>query len=188
MANVNNRPKPMPSQEELNALFRYEPENGKLYWKDRNVADFSSEAKGRSWNTKNGGKEAFTAKDSHGYHHGTIHGASFRAHRVVWAMHHTEPFDQIDHVNGVRSDNRLINLRTATDASNRKNQKRPKDNTSGHIGVSWHKAARKWMVEIKSEGKREYLGLFPLFEEAIAVRKEAEARLGFHQNHGRAVA
>ncbi len=186
MACKSNKPKTLPSQEELNELFAYEPKTGKLFWKPRSLAWFTDEPHSRSWNKRNAGKEAFTAKDSHGYHHGTVNGVSFRAHRVIWAMHSSEPFDQIDHVNGVRTDNRLENLRPADDASNRKNQKRPKDNTSGHIGICWNKNASKWMAEIKSGGVREYLGLFVELADAVKAREEAQVRHGFHPNHGRA--
>lgn len=188
MANDKNTAKPLPTQEELHAMLRYDAETGKLYWKARPLSSFASECVGAAWNTRRAGSEAFTARDRHGYKHGAIYGVSFRAHRIIWAMlSGSDPAGQIDHINGVRDDNRPDNLRVVGDGENRKNQKKPKDNTSGHIGVCWNKNAGKWVAEIKASGKRVYLGLFPDLPSAVSARKAAELKYGFHANHGRAV-
>ena len=87
------------------------------------------------------------------------------------------PTNEIDHVNRVRDDNRLTNLREATDAEQSWNRNKPAHNTSGFVGVSWHKGAKKWGAYIGSGGSGLYLGYFPTSELASAAYLEAKARL-----------
>ena len=74
----------------------------------------------------------------------------YYAHRLVYYMHHGWMPEQIDHINGNRSDNRIDNLRAATKSQNALNSRMPKNNTSGVKNVSWCKstsadiAARRW--------------------------------------------
>lgn len=171
--------KPLPDIDTLHQLLRYEPETGKLFWKERDDVR-------PGWNTRWAGKEAFTAVDGHGYKMGRISYTIFRAHRVIMAMANGEwPTEEVDHINGVRDDNRLSNLRLVSRSENARNLRRPSDNTSGHVGVSWHKASRKWRASIKTNGEQKYLGIFTKKADAIAARNAAEAELGFHRNHGR---
>lgn len=186
MVRTRNNAKPLPPQEDLHSLLRYEPETGNLYWKERDLDLFSDKDKGRSWNTKNAGKEALATYDTHGYKFGTLRGKrNIRAHRIVWAMHNQGPFDLIDHINGIRHDNRLANLRVVDDAINHKNQKLYENNKSGAPGVCWNKRAKKWIAEIQSNGIKHHIGCFESIEDAIAARKKEEIRFGFHKNHGR---
>ncbi len=64
------------------------------------------------------------------------------------------------------------------------NLSRRKDNTSGHVGVYYHKSARKWAAYIKVGGLVNYLGLFVEKDDAIRARQDAQKTLGFHTNHG----
>lgn len=185
MANASDSWKSLPSQEVLLALLRYEPKTGRLFWRERPVSMFPVEWQHKTWNSRWAGKEAFTAYQ-HGYKRGSLFGQFVFAHRVVWKLlHGNDATGQIDHINGVRDDNRAINLRVVDDAGNRKNQSLPKDNTSGRIGVNWSKAARKWQAEIAVSGKRVYLGIFKEFGDAVAARERAERAFGFHENHGK---
>jgi len=183
--------KPIPTPETLCKLLRYEPETGLLFWRKRPVEMFSDSGCGGQagvaarWNGRFAGKEALTAKHSTGYRYGMIFGHAYFAHRVIWAMETGEwPPDQIDHINGVRNDNRLVNLRAVSRAVNSKNQRRPKSNTSGVIGVCWHRTHGKWVARIKRDGKNIHLGLFTSKSDAIAARAAADIDLGFHPNHG----
>ena len=100
------------------------------------------------------------------------------AHRLAWLYVHGEwPAEEIDHLNRVRSDNRISNLRLATQAENKQNTSLRRDSTSGHKGVSWHKRDKKWVAEIKLHGKKHYLGYFNNINDAIAARKSEESRL-----------
>lgn len=138
-----------------------------------------------NWNSRYAGAEAFTSLNK-GYRVGSVRKVLYLAHRVAWAMSTGEwPKDEIDHINGIREDNRLENLRSVTPSENRRNQGRPKDNTSGVMGVGWHSQKSKWRAFITVDRRMQHLGLFDRFEMAVAVRKEAEKLLGYHANHGR---
>jgi len=89
---------------------------------------------------------------------------SYYAHRLAWFFVYGEtPTLQIDHINGIKSDNRIANLRLATNAENAWNKHNAQLNsTSNVIGVSWHKKAKKWQAFFKNK----YLGLFDSIEKA----------------------
>jgi len=104
----------------------------------------------------------------------------------MWALaYRAWPSKQIDHINGNRTDNSLQNLRLVSNSDNHKNQKMPSTNTSGIVGVRVDKRTGAWVSDIFDAGKRIYVGTFSTKEEAVAARKEAERRLGYHANHGR---
>lgn len=183
-------PKDLPPPELLRKLLSYKPDTGRLFWKERS-ADMFTDGKQTAehicanWNSRFAGKEAFTTDNGYGYRTGSIFDCTYMAHRVIWAMIHDECPDTIDHINGVRDDNRIENLRSVSLAENLKNQKRYSRNTSGVCGVYWHKRDNKWDAQIRVGGKLMHLGLFTDFDEAVAARKKAEVEHGFHQNHGR---
>lgn len=177
---------PLPSQHELNSLLTYDPETGKLTWRERDIKRFKSDHHGRTWNTQFANKEAFTYIDSVGYRQGAICGQSYRAHRVIWKIvYGTEPI-QIDHQDGDRANNRIDNLRNVSIGENRKNAGLRSDNTSGVHGVSRIKATGRYRARINVDGVEVFLGNFDTQDEAVAVRLAAEPRYGFHKNHGRA--
>jgi len=109
----------------------------------------------------------------------------YRAHRLAWFYVHGVWPDQIDHINHVRTDNRLVNLRSASEKENSTNIGRSKANTSGVTGVKWHKRDELWEAAINFNSKRINLGRFTDFNEAVKVRKQAEIMYGFHPNHGK---
>lgn len=169
--------KNLPSIEYMHKRLRYEPETGKLFWRD-------CEEMPKKWRTRYAGREAFTAV-SQGYRQGDIDGVKFWAHRVIWASHYGEwPSDQIDHINGVRDDNRISNLRVVTNQQNQRNASMQRNNTSGVCGVEWHKASGKWQASIRINGRRRHLGLFTALEDAAEARAEASRRYGFTDRHG----
>lgn len=96
-----------------------------------------------------------------------------KLHRLI--MNPELGFD-IDHIHGnkTRYDNRKNNLRICTRSQNCCNKIDMSNNTSGHIGVVWHKTANKWMASITVEKKNIYLGLFANKQDAIKARIEAE--------------
>lgn len=103
-----------------------------------------------------------------------ICGKLVRAHRLIWMMHHGVMPEFIDHINGIRNDNRIENLRVATRSQNQMNLKKRVDNTSGYTGVVWHRLSNKWIATIQINYKSKYLGLFEKKEDAILERKKAE--------------
>ena len=100
-----------------------------------------------------------------------------RLHRLI--MNFPNNMD-IDHINHKLHDNRKQNLRICEHTKNMMNQSKRSDNTSGVPGVNYHKSVGKWMVRIGVNGKRILLGLFDDFDDAIAVRKQAEEK--YYQN------
>jgi hypothetical protein len=94
------------------------------------------------------------------------------------------PEHQIDHEDGNGLNNLWKNLKDATPLENGKNQRKHKNNTSGVVGVSWHKATEKWQANIKVQGNQAHLGLFTNKDDAEKTRQKAEIKYGFHSNHG----
>lgn len=106
--------------------------------------------------------------------------ARYFAHRVAWLLHYGEwPSEQIDHINGVRSDNRIANLRDVPQRGNQQNVTRRKDNGSGYLGVSFHRASGKWQAQIKHCGRKHYLGLYS--SPSDAAQSYELAKLALHE-------
>jgi hypothetical protein len=102
------------------------------------------------------------SKDAYGYIQVGYMKKMYKAHRLIWAIVYGKfPIGHIDHINGIRFDNRLTNLRSVTHQQNIHNQKNPnKKNKSGYLGVCWNKKAKKWQAEIQVNNKNKYLGVF----------------------------
>lgn len=176
----------------LRQILKYEPETGKLFWLERPAELFADTGSGGAtgaasrWNGRNAGKEALVQKARGGYLSGTIFWRPRFAHQVAWALHYGEwPMNPIDHINGDRADNRIANLRCVSYTDNARNQRIPKNNTSGVMGVRFYTPLGRWLATIGVGGRKIHLGYFDNKESAIAARKEAETRYGFHPNHGR---
>lgn len=121
---------------------------------------------------------SFTASDNYGYKVGLYQQRQFKAHRVIWALHYgVWPESEIDHINGVRSDNRIENLRLATRSGQLQNVGIRASNTSGYPGVSWHRGRGRWRAAIRCQGAARHIGYFDSAEEAGAAYLEAKARL-----------
>lgn len=103
-----------------------------------------------------------------------INRKAFMAHRLAWLYVQGEwPDGFIDHVNTIKTDNRIANLRVATPAQNNANQPLTSRNSSGFKGVTWHKRCGKWQAAIKVSGKNIHLGLFESPETAHAAYMSA---------------
>lgn len=121
-----------------------------------------------------------------GYHRIRIDKKSYYSHRLAWLYEHGNlPVNQIDHINHIKSDNRIINLREATSTENQKNRSKSTRNKSGVVGVYWSKNHSKWTSAIGVNRKLIHLGMFTNFKEAVLSRKEAEKHFKFHENHGK---
>ncbi len=157
--------------EALRHILRYEPETGKLFWRERTDV-------GVQWNAKYANREAFTAIGSDGYHRGAVNYVSCLAHRVAWAIYYGEwPADEIDHINCNPADNRIANLRAATRSQNECNKRLKSNNRSGYKGVSWYARHSKWQASIRINGKSRGLGFYATREEAHAAYLRASAEM-----------
>jgi hypothetical protein len=172
-------------------LLSYNPGDGKLFWRQRDAKWFNETPArtailtARMWNTKFAGKQAFTSLDGAGYHHGTIFGKQYYAHRIIWQMCFDENAEEVDHSNGIRSDNTLTNLTNGDHHRNMKNVKLRIDNTSGFVGVSWNIKLNKWEVKLTHYNQTIHLGKFDDLQRAIDARHAASLLYHFHPNHGK---
>lgn len=171
----------LPSQEELEELFYYDPSTGLLFWKSRGDQYFQSTWAMNKWNTRYAGTPALRSLTTNGYYHGSLFNRKVRAHRVIWKLKYGHDPEDIDHINGDRTDNRIDNLRSVSRSENMRNTKRHVDSPCPIPGVSWDKSRSKWMVRVCSG----HLGRFDSLSEALRVRRAAEGTMNFHENHGR---
>lgn len=126
---------------------------------------------------RNGKRAGYVAPN--GYRKIMINYKNYYEHRLIFEMHYGEPQEEIDHINGNRSDNRIENLRIATRSQQNQNTKMRSDNTSGVKGVFWHNKAQKWQVTVQ----KMYFGIFDDLELASLVA--AEARDKYHGEYAR---
>lgn len=160
------------SQSELKSRLDYDPQTGKFIWK---------RAKSQ-WRGREAGMISVF-----GYRTISLKCQPCPAHRIAWVMAYgKDPIGEIDHINGDRSDNRLCNLRCVTSTENARNSRISKSNTSGVQGVSWYARSKKWLAQIRVNGRLLHLGYFETLDEAKQARLSANIKYGFHPNHGRA--
>jgi len=182
--------KPLPTPDELRQLLRYEPETGHLVWRARGPEWFKegSPTKAiKTWNIQHAGAPALRyVSPTNGYLYGNVLNCVVVAHRVCWAIHTGQwPRNYIDHINGNRTDNRIVNLRDVTQSQNMMNARRSRANRSGITGVFWCNRRHKWGARVMVDGKNINLGVFDRIEDAAAARAEANRVYGFHADHGK---
>ena len=125
----------------------------------------------------------WSSKGKRPYARVRVNQKAYGVHVVIFALHHGYIPETVDHVNGNPLDNRIENLRAATQQQNLWNQRR--NSTTGIKNVSWHKFSGKWQVRIRALGKRICLGLFDDIELAELVAIEARNKYhGEFANHG----
>lgn len=180
---------PIPSVDYLKECFTYDPETGFLYWKERPAEHFLHckypEQVAKACNTKYAFKEALGNISTEGYKQGILNSIAVKAHRVIYKLLSGKDVEYVDHINGLKLDNRFSNLREATASENSRNRKTPINNSSGVIGVYKLKADGKWKACMRIDGKLKHLGTFSNMEEAIFARKSKEKEMNYHENHGR---
>jgi hypothetical protein len=99
-----------------------------------------------------------------------VDGRLYQAHRLAWLYVTGHwPKHEVDHVDGDGLRNAWTNLRSATHAENMRNSRRPRHNTSGFKGVSWHKRSQAWRAYIKKDRRAIHLGTFATPEAAHAA-------------------
>lgn len=175
----------LPCPTVLRLLLRYEPETGKLFWRERARVWFKTEKSYRWWNKMFAGNPACDHIDPYqGYKVGTLFGKCVLAHRIAFAIHHGKHPLVTDHINGDRSDNRAANLRSVTMVENAKNAALNSTNTTGLCGVYRAQATGRWYAQIRINGVKTHLGYFDSSELAREARERAKAAYGYHAGHG----
>lgn len=161
-------------QNRLKELLHYDPDTGLFTWL-MNRSQMKC------------GDEAGTIRQNDGkrYLIISIDGQKYRAHRLAWLYTMGQFPDQlIDHINGNGLDNRWCNLREVDTVNNNRNMRLRSDNSSGIVGVHWSSKDRRWVVQIKTEHQRGYVGQFETLLDAVAARIRAQKEHDFHENHG----
>jgi hypothetical protein len=117
--------------------------------------------------------------DSHGYQTIGIDWRHYAAHRLAWLYVHGDWPEVVDHVNGIRNDNRIANLRSGNQSSNLENQRRPhRNNCQGLLGVGRVQTKSvKFRARIRKDGREIHLGSFSTAEEAHATYIDYKRRL-----------
>ena len=143
------------TQEILRSVLDYDQETGAFTWRIAVVQHKAGEQAGFA--------------TANGYLKIGIAGREVFAHRLAWLwMTGAWPENDVDHIDGDRTNNRWTNLRAATRGENLQNQRVARSNNqhSKLLGASLHKQTGKWLAQIKYQGKHEYIGLFDTVEEA----------------------
>lgn len=154
------------TQSDLHLLLNYDKDTGAFEWKKKR--------RGVKTGTGLGTDNGF------GYLRITVLGKSYYAHRLAWFYVYGEWPDQIDHINGVKSDNKIKNLRSVNVQQNAQNKlKAQKNSDSQVLGVSWHKKAKKWQAHICVYKERKYLGLFDDVKDAEEAYKREKERISY---------
>ena len=131
------------------------------------------------------GRPAGSIKQN-GYIQVHVSGKSYQAHHVAWYLTYNYWPIEIDHINGIRTDNRIENLRDVTHSENQKNRGMNKNNKSGYCGINYVESRKKWEVRIQENGKRTRYGMFSDLRDAVKIAEQAYKNLGFYANHGQA--
>ena len=118
------------------------------------------------------------AKQNKGYIQITVDGANYLSHRLAWLyVYGNFPINQIDHINRIKIDNRIKNLRDVDASTNHHNIGIRSHNISGITGVVRDSRSKKWVAQIIYRNKRYYIGSFDNIELAGIKRKKKEQEL-----------
>jgi hypothetical protein len=143
------------------AITTFECKDGVLYWKS------------------NGKKAGWT--DENGYQRVQFNNKAYRAHRIIFLMHHGYMPDFIDHIDKNPANNEIENLRAADKSLNRKNCKVNKNSISGIRGVHWNKKVQKYQVMFKVKNKYKSFGYYFDVDYAKFIAETMFHKYGFER-------
>lgn len=148
--------------ERVREALNYDPETGVFRWRYSHCSVKAGDIAG--------------SPETKGYLRISVDGRRYKAHRLAWLhVHGAWPAKQLDHRNRVKSDNRIANLREASNLQNCANAIRPKNNSVGFKGVS--RSGGRFVAGIKRNYKRIHLGSFDAPELAAAAYDAAAAEI-----------
>jgi hypothetical protein len=153
----------------LRELLHYAPDSGVFTWLSRPAAMFASSRAFGTWHTRYSGKPAGSETSINGYRTIRLIDRNQSAHRLAWLWMTGEwPKGEIDHINGVRTDNRMANLRDVSRTMNAQNLRQTKKVSSLPMGVFFNarKKARAYSSNVQVDGKTKHLGYFETVDEA----------------------
>jgi hypothetical protein len=155
------------TQERLKELTTYDPETGIFVWK-----------KVTTNRVKIGSKIGSVM--ANGYVSMAIDTRRYYAHRLAWLYTHGYfPENEVDHINRIRTDNRISNLREVSGSCNSRNACAPNGGATTVKGVAWYKRHKKWRARIRDINKSPFLGYYGSFDDAVCARLAAEQCLGW---------
>ena len=157
------------TKEDVCELFDYR--NGNLFWK-------ISPARNIPIGRKVG------SPHNRGYLQVSYKKKKYFCHRLIFLMHNGFLPAEIDHINGIKDDNRIENLRGSSASQNRSNRKTPSHNRSGVKGVHWNNRERAWVAKVMLNKKVKYVGKYSNLEGAkkavIKARRELHNEFANH--------
>lgn len=170
----------LPTPAQVRQLLDYDPATGVLTWRARSAgwfagAKYPGERLANTFNKQFAGAEAFACRNATGYRYAKLMGRNQMGHRVAFAHYHgVWPEGEIDHINGIRDDNRISNLREASRSLNMRN-------TRSARGYKFMTDGRRapWVAYIRDGGKNIRLGGFETEAEAASARARAEKKYGY---------
>jgi len=175
----------MITQELLKESLSYNPHTGVFMWRlSRPRIHFDTDLGFNRYHSKQAGNECLSVNNK-GYARVYLFGKYRDLHRLAFLYINGKfPTDQVDHINHICTDNRWVNLRHASSQENNRNKSLSSSNTSGCVGVVFHKKLCKWQAQVHIKPKTLYLGVFSNFFDACCASLSARNKHGFHENHG----
>lgn len=146
----------MITQKEVKELFDYV--DGKLISKNEKSKRF--------------GQDAGALRKKTGYVYVYAKRKTYSAHRIVFLWHHGYFPEYVDHINRIKHDNRIENLRSATVTQNVRNRNMYSNNTSGHEGIWFNKKINRWVAYTSINKEKKHIGQFINLDDAVEARKE----------------
>lgn len=160
---VNKKNEKLLNQKQIQKLLNYNSDTGVFKWKIKRKNLFDKKA-------------GCLCKD--GYIIIKINQISYRAHRLAWLYVYGKfPDKYIDHINRIKDDNRICNLRDVNHSINCHNIKLQKDNTSGYKGICWDKQMKMWKARISFNNKRINLGYYNDIKDAIKIYNKIKYKM-----------